>query len=103
LEGKVKMNLCLIKHCAMETCGTVEVELLAFLTSALRGVEWSLSRPDRFTAQEKVPNLDAADNGNLFALTGFYSFLVFSWCGVRLSPLATSATNWPIVPAPDDE
>jgi hypothetical protein len=22
--------------------------------------------------------------------------------GVRLSPLGTSATNWPIVPAPDD-
>jgi hypothetical protein len=28
-------------------------------------------------------------------------FLV-SWVGVRLSPLGTSATNWPIVPAPDD-
>jgi hypothetical protein len=25
-----------------------------------------------------------------------------SWGGVRLSPLGTSATNWPIVPAPDD-
>jgi hypothetical protein len=24
-----------------------------------------------------------------------------SWSGVRLSPLGTSATNWPIVPAPD--
>jgi hypothetical protein len=23
--------------------------------------------------------------------------------GVRLSPLGTSATNWPIVPAPDDD
>jgi hypothetical protein len=28
-------------------------------------------------------------------------FLV-SWVGVRLSPLVPSATNWPIVPAPDD-
>jgi hypothetical protein len=27
--------------------------------------------------------------------------LSFSWGGVRLSPLGTSATNWPIVPAPD--
>jgi hypothetical protein len=26
----------------------------------------------------------------------------FSCCGVRLSPLGTSATNWPNVPAPDD-
>jgi hypothetical protein len=25
-----------------------------------------------------------------------------SWSGVGLSPLGTSATNWPIVPAPDD-
>jgi hypothetical protein len=33
-----------------------------------------------------------------------HSRLVFlvSWGGVRLSPLGTSATNWPIVPAPDD-
>jgi hypothetical protein len=29
-------------------------------------------------------------------------FLLVSWGGVRLSPLGTSATNWPIVPAPDD-
>jgi hypothetical protein len=28
-------------------------------------------------------------------------FLV-SWGGVRLSPFGTSATNWPIVPVPDD-
>jgi hypothetical protein len=36
----------------------------------------------------------------------FYWFIPFiSLCGVRLSPLGTSATNWPIVPAPmiDDE
>jgi hypothetical protein len=25
-----------------------------------------------------------------------------SWAGVRLSPLGASATNWPIVPAPDN-
>jgi hypothetical protein len=31
-------------------------------------------------------------------------FLVLvSWCGVRLSPLGTSATNWPILSAPDDD
>jgi hypothetical protein len=29
-------------------------------------------------------------------------FLFFPWSGLRLSPLGTSATNWPIVPAPDD-
>jgi hypothetical protein len=31
----------------------------------------------------------------------FFSFLVSSG-GVILSPLGTSATNWPLVPAPDD-
>jgi hypothetical protein len=30
------------------------------------------------------------------------SFFLVSWGGVRLSPLGMSATNWPIVPAPDD-
>jgi hypothetical protein len=29
-------------------------------------------------------------------------FSLVSWGGVRLSPLGTSATIWPIVPAPDD-
>jgi hypothetical protein len=29
-------------------------------------------------------------------------FFLFSWGGVRLSLLGTSATNWPIVPAPGD-
>jgi hypothetical protein len=31
-----------------------------------------------------------------------YSLFLVSWSGVRLSPLGTSATNWPFVPAPDD-
>jgi hypothetical protein len=34
-------------------------------------------------------------------VTSLIVFLV-SWGGVRLSPLRTSATKWPIVPAPDD-
>jgi hypothetical protein len=29
-------------------------------------------------------------------------FFLISWGGVRLSPLGTSATVWPIVPDPDD-
>jgi hypothetical protein len=36
----------------------------------------------------------------------FIYFFLVSWGGVRLSPLGTSATNWPIVPArmiDDDE
>jgi hypothetical protein len=31
----------------------------------------------------------------------YFTFLLVSWGGVRLSPLGTSAANWPIVPAPD--
>jgi hypothetical protein len=30
------------------------------------------------------------------------SFFFSSLGGVRLSPFVTSATNWPVVPAPDD-
>jgi hypothetical protein len=37
----------------------------------------------------------------LSSVSNYFSFLV-SLGGVRLSPLYTSATNWPIVPAPDD-
>jgi hypothetical protein len=29
-------------------------------------------------------------------------FFLVSWVGARLRPLGTSATNWPIVSAPDD-
>jgi hypothetical protein len=31
----------------------------------------------------------------------FY-FLLVSWSGVRLNPFGTSATNWRIVPGPND-
>jgi hypothetical protein len=31
-----------------------------------------------------------------------FLFLISEDDGVRLSPLGTSATNWPIVPVPDD-
>jgi hypothetical protein len=29
-------------------------------------------------------------------------YISVSWVGVRLSPIGTSATTWPFVPAPDD-
>jgi hypothetical protein len=37
----------------------------------------------------------------IHTFNGISIFLV-SWGGVRLSPLGTLATNWPIVPVPDD-
>jgi hypothetical protein len=35
-------------------------------------------------------------------LCSMYLFIFVLCGGVRLSPLSTLATNWPIVPAPDD-
>jgi hypothetical protein len=52
---KVKLSLCLTKHHAMKTYWGMEVQLHAFLTSALDGSEWSASRPDRFTPRKRVP------------------------------------------------
>jgi len=37
---KVNLSLCLIKHHVMKTYWGVEVQLHAFLTTALGGVEW---------------------------------------------------------------
>jgi hypothetical protein len=39
----------------------------------------------------------------LLFTSSFYQSKRVSWGGVRLSPPGTSATVWPIVPAPDDE
>jgi hypothetical protein len=41
-----------------------------------------------------LPDFFASQQNNIFSSP---------WGGVRLSPLGTSATNWPIVPAPDDD
>jgi len=52
LKVKVKLSLCLTKHHAMKTYREVEVQLHAFLTSALDGGEWSSSCLGRFTPRE---------------------------------------------------
>jgi hypothetical protein len=44
-RSKVNLSLCLTKCTATKTYGEVEVELHAFLYSALGGGEWSASRP----------------------------------------------------------
>jgi hypothetical protein len=50
-KGKnVKLPLyLLIKHQAMRTYGGVQLQLYIFLTSALKGDEWSASDPSQFT------------------------------------------------------
>jgi hypothetical protein len=40
--------------------------------------------------------------GNLYNRRLELSLFLVSWGGVRPSPLGTSVTNWPSVPAPDD-
>jgi hypothetical protein len=59
LYNDVKVvSLCLTKHHAMKTYWEVELQLHAFLTSALEGGgEWSASRPCRFTPGERTPGI----------------------------------------------
>jgi hypothetical protein len=55
-NGKVReMSLGLIKHRATKTYGGMDVQLIAFTTSALAEGEWSASRPGRFTVGERAP------------------------------------------------
>jgi hypothetical protein len=39
---------------------------------------------------------------NLYLYLDLLTVFIVCWGGVRLSPLGMSATNWPVVPAPDD-
>jgi hypothetical protein len=76
-------------------------------------IAWSLSRGitafifvNKFSAFLWL-ELHLIHNLIFHFITGFIrikkdSFLI-SWGGMRLSPLGTSATNWSIVPAPDDK
>jgi hypothetical protein len=51
----VNLSLCLTKYHDMKTYKRVEVQLHAFLISALDGGKWSATRSDRFTAGERTP------------------------------------------------
>jgi hypothetical protein len=63
-KGKMfKLSLCLTKYHAMKTIGGVEVQLHAFLTSALDGGEWSASHPGCFTPGERAPGTHCIGGG----------------------------------------
>jgi hypothetical protein len=55
-ETRVKFSFCCIKHHDMKTYGGLEVQLRAFLTSALGRREWSSSQPDCFTSGVRDPS-----------------------------------------------
>jgi len=51
-----------------------------FLTSALDGGEWSTSRPDRFTAGERVPGTHWVDGKmSLTQRHGFMNHRIIKW------------------------
>jgi hypothetical protein len=53
---KIKMcPWCLTERLAMRTDRGVEVQLHSFLTSALDGGEWLVSRPGRITPEKGIP------------------------------------------------
>jgi hypothetical protein len=51
---RVKLSLWLTEHHAMKTYWGVDVQIQAFLISALDGSEWSVSRPGRFIRRERT-------------------------------------------------
>jgi carnitine O-palmitoyltransferase 1 len=80
-------------------------EKLAALTAGER-TAWAAARQEFFFRGLNRQSLDAIEKAAfVVALDDFpyefdevQCFFVVSWGGVRLSPLATSATNWPVVP-----
>jgi hypothetical protein len=49
LKKKVKLSVCLTKHCSMKAYEGLDVQIQILLTSALVGGEWSASHPCPFT------------------------------------------------------
>jgi hypothetical protein len=54
-KDKAKLSLCLIKLHTIKTYRGVEVQLHVFLTSALVGVEWSVSHTPAASPPRKNP------------------------------------------------
>jgi hypothetical protein len=63
VEVRQSCPLCFIKYEVMKTCGRVETEPQAFLTSVLNGSEWSASRLGRFTHVDRGPATNLIDVG----------------------------------------
>jgi hypothetical protein len=51
--------------------------------------------------KQEAPEGRRTLDGNVYSSMNMIAFL-FSWGGLKLSPLGTWATIWPIIKAPDD-
>ena len=52
--SKVKVFICLSEHRVLQKYGDVDVQLHAFLSSALVGGDWSASGPSRFIRSDRA-------------------------------------------------
>jgi hypothetical protein len=52
--------------------------------------------------ESRVQSKEQEGKGGAGKMAIFRPFFIIILSGVRLSPLSAAATNWPIVPTPDD-
>jgi hypothetical protein len=79
-------------------------DLVAYVLTLVRMLYLALTHIFRYI-MHAVGKQNIAFNSWTISLSSIFIFLFFYFHfshGVRLSPLSTAATVWPIVPAPDD-
>jgi hypothetical protein len=78
-------------HFAMKAYGGVDVESNNFLTSALVGGEWSVSRPGRFTPAERAPSTHWKEGwvGPRSSLDDVEKRKILTPAGLELRPLCS--------------
>jgi hypothetical protein len=97
IEGAVKRK----KMKSEEWDEQVVDEVGTEVGAAEEGVEDVVKKKTRKRKKKHMKDKQDIEASRLQILSKYVVFLV-SWGGVRLCPLGTSATNWPIVPAPGD-
>jgi hypothetical protein len=93
-------NVCILYN-ALKKCPCFARNMAALLVNITVCNSW---KQDGITKVNKLNCTRIITTKNVKVQNNVQTRLVFlvSWDGVRLSPLGTSPTNWPIVPAPDD-
>jgi hypothetical protein len=84
-----------MKHYAMKAYGGVDVWIHIFLTSALAGGEWSISRPGRFTPRVRASgtHLIRGSVGPRAVLDHEEKRKFFTLLGLELRPLGRPASS----------